>query len=64
MKTIQTYKGMKIMQLGKKDVGTETWKIGDIKVFNQDGDEEYDSIGSIEEAKEKIDGLLLDRKRK
>lgn len=67
MKTVQRYRGMAIKQVTEKDVKAgdrQDYQLGDLEVFNEDGDSEYDSIGSMKEAKELVDGLISDRKKK
>ena len=65
MKTVMNYRGYIIKQVNEWDIkqGVPEYKIGEFCVFNKDNDVEYDSIDNIEEAKEKIDGLVDDKKR-
>lgn len=67
MKQVLRYRGMAIKQVTEKDVKAgdrQDYQLGDLEVYNEDGDNEYDSIGSMKEAKELVDGLISDRKKK
>lgn len=65
MKKVATYKGMAIKETTKRDISPgDEWRIGDLTVFNEDDMEEYSGVGSMKEAKELIDGLLKDRKKR
>jgi len=61
MKKVLTYRGMTVKEMTKGDVGTETWKIGELVVFNRDKEKEYDGVGTLYEARELIDGLISDK---
>lgn len=65
MKKVLSYRGMVVKQVTDGDIKTgdrEDFQLNDLEVYNEDGDIEYGGIGSIEEAKEKVDGLISDKK--
>lgn len=67
MKTIMNYKGYIIKQVTERDVkngSVPDYKLGEFYVFTKDNEIEYDGCGTIEEAKEQVDGLVLDRTSK
>jgi len=67
VKTIMNYKGYIIKQVTERDVkngSVPDYKLGEFYVFTKDNEIEYDGCGTIEEAKEQVDGLVLDRTSK
>jgi len=61
------YKGYIIKQVTERDVkngSVPDYKLGEFYVFTKDNEIEYDGCGTIEEAKEQVDGLVLDRTSK
>lgn len=62
MKRIMSYKGYTIGQYTSRD-NVSDYQIGDYVVRTIDNEIEYDSIGTIVEAQEKIDGLKTDNNK-
>ena len=60
MKQIQAYRGFNIKEFTKRDYGVSV-RIGEYAVVDRDGNIEFDSIQSVDEAKEYIDGLKEDK---
>jgi len=65
MKTVMNYRGYIIKQVNELDIkkgDAPDYDLGSFCVFTKDNEIEYEA-GSIEEAKEQIDGLIEDRKQ-
>lgn len=60
------YKGYIIKQVTERDVKNGSipdYKLGEFYVFTKDNEIEYDGCGTIEEAKEQVDGLIMDKNK-
>jgi hypothetical protein len=62
MRLAESYKGYRIKQYTKKEVPYGR-TLSEYEVQTKDNEPEYDGVGTIEECRELVDGLIIDKKQ-